>query len=234
MINLTELVKQYKQTKNKLILDKIYLELKSIIQQKARFIYYAKFYPLNLYHPCRYCRNCDKLNGVPKEEHNTICKDCDICKCIKGFFNLRKDNLCDYEDVENDLWLEILRTINNFDITKDFNTYLFSDLWEWIPSFITKDYVKSLSNKSLTQQDEEGNETQIDIPDEQEKIKSKPSIQEILKVCQTDMEKKVCELYLENPNLSQEEIAEKLGTYKMNISRIINKLRKRLKIFVTK
>ena len=234
MINLTNLIKEYKETKSKLTLDKIYMELKSVIKQKAKFIYYAKFYPLNLYHPCKYCRNCDRLNNVPKEEHNIICKECDICKCIKGFFNLKKDGLCEYEDVENDLWLEILRTINNFDITKDFNTYLFSDLWEFIPTFITKNFVKSLSNKSLTQQNEEGNEIQMDIPEEKEETKPKPSIQDILKICQTDIERKICELYLENPNLSQEELAEKLGTYKMNISRILNKLRKRLKIFVTK
>jgi RNA polymerase sigma factor (sigma-70 family) len=234
MINLTNIVIQYKQTKDKQILNQIYKELKSTIQQKSRFIFYAKFYPLNLYHPCKYCRNCNKLNDIPKAEHNIICKDCDVCKCIKGFFNLKKDALCDYEDVENDLWLEILRSIENFDITKDFNTYLFADLWEWIPSFITKDFVKSLSNKSLTQKDEEGNEIQIDITDDQEEPQKKPTLQDILKVCQTDIEKKVCELYLNNPNLSQEEIAKELGTYKMNISRIINKLRKRLKKFVTK
>jgi len=234
MINLTDLVKEYKQTKNKQILDKIYTGLKSTISDKSKFIFYHKFYPLNLYHPCKYCRNCDKLNNVPKEEHNIICKSCEMCKCIKGFFNLKKDNLCEYEDVENDLWLEILRTINNFDITKDFNTYLFSDLWEWIPSFITKDFVKSLSNKSLTQEDEEGNETQIDIPEEQEEANSKPSIQEILNMCKTDIEKKICELYIENPILSQEEIAEKLKMTQQNISLTLNKLRKRLKKYLLK
>lgn len=229
MKNITNLIKEYKETKNKFILDQIYKELKSTIQQKTRFIYYAKWYPLNLYHPCKYCRNCDKLNNVPKAEHNTICKDCEICTCVKGFFNLKKNNLCDYEDVENDIWLEILRTIENFDITKDFNTYLFSNLWEFIPSFITKNFVKSLLNKSLTKIDKEGNETQIDLPEE--KI-NPPSFEEILGVCETDMERKVCELYLKNPNLSQGELAEKLGNNQRAISRIINKLRKRLKKFV--
>jgi len=232
MLNLTNLVKEYKQTKNKQIIEQIYAELKVTVQQKAKFIYYHKWYPMNLYHPCKYCRNCNKLNDIPKSEYSIICKECNICKCIKGFFNLKKDNLCEYQDVENDIWLEILRNINNFDITKDFNTYLFSCLWEFIPSFITKDFIKSLSHKSLIQEDEEGNETQIDIPEEQEETKPKPSIQEILKVCKTDIERKICKLLLESPNLSQEELAEKLGTYQMDISRIINKLRKRLKKFV--
>jgi RNA polymerase sigma factor (sigma-70 family) len=234
MINLTNLVKEYKQTKSKLILDKIYTELKSIVQQKAKFIYYHKWYPMNLYHSCKFCRNCDRLNNVPKGEHNLICKECNICKCVKGFFNLKRDNLCEYEDVENDIWLEILRVIENFDITKDFNVYVFSCLWEFVPSFITKNFVKSLLNKSLSKIDEEGNETEIDIPEEQKENPQKPSVQEILKECKTDIERKVCELYLENPNLSQEEMAEKLGTYKMGISRIINRLRKRLNKFVTK
>jgi DNA-directed RNA polymerase specialized sigma subunit len=87
-------------------------------------------------------------------------------------------------------------------------------------------------NKSLTKVDDEGNEVQIDISEE--KKETKPYLQEILKICQTDMERKVCELYLKNPNISQEKIAQKLGTYKMDISRIVNRLRKKLKIFVTK
>jgi len=234
MQNLTPLILKYKQNKTVTLLDKIYLELKSTIKQKAKFIFFAKWYPMNLYHKCKQCRNCDKLNNIPKSEYQLICKDCDNCRCIKGFFNLKKSNLCEYEDVENDIWLEILRTIENFDETKDFNTYVFSCLWDFVPSFITKDFIKSLTHKSLTQQDDEGNEIQIDISDGQEEPNPKPALQEILKECKTDMEKKVCELYLENPQLSQEEIAEKLGTYKMDISRIINGLRKRLKRFVTK
>jgi len=234
MINLTPLVIEYKKNKDGKVLEKIYSELKDTISQKAKFIYYAKFYPLNLYHPCKFCRNCNKLNNVPKSEHSIICKECSKCRCIKGFFNLKKDGLCDYQDVENDIWLEILRTINNFDIKKDFNTYLFSNLWEFIPSFITKDFIKSLSHKSLMHVDDEGNETQIEILEEQKEIKSRPVMEDILKECKTEIEKKVCELYLINPKLSQEEIAENLGTYQKDISRIINRLRKRLKKFVLK
>jgi len=227
MINLTNLVKEYKQTKNKFILDKIYIELKTTIQQKARFIYYAKWYPMNLYHPCKYCRNCDKLNNVPKAEHITICKDCDICKCVKGFFNLNKNNLCEFADVENDIWLEILRTIENFDITKDFNIYVFSCLWEFVPTFITKDFIKSLSNKSLTQQDDEGNESQIDILDEQEEPKL--SSEEIFKVATTKREKELINLFLNDKTMNQEKAGKLLGLTQQAISLILNKLKKKLK-----
>jgi RNA polymerase sigma factor (sigma-70 family) len=232
MINLTNLVKEYRQTKNKQILDKIYIELKSTIQQKAKFIYYAKWYPLNLYHPCKYCRNCDKLNEIPKTEHNTICKDCDKCKCVKGFFNLKKDNLCEYEDIENDLWLEVLRIVDNFDITKDFNTYLFSCVWEFIPTFITKDFVKSLSNKSLTQQDEEGNETQIDISEEKEEPKL--SLEEILKVATTKREKELINLFLNDKKMTQEKAGEIMGISQQAISLIFNKLQRKLKKLLVK
>ena len=227
MINLTELVKEYKQTKNQVIINEIYTELKSIIQQKARFIYYAKFYPLNLYHSCKYCRNCDKLNNVPKEEHISICKDCEVCRCIKGFFNLKKDNLCEFEDVENDIWLEVLRTIENFDITKDFNIYVFSCLWEFVPTFITKDFIKSLSNKSLTQQDDEGNESQIVILDEQEEPKL--SSEEIFKVATTKREKELINLFLNDKTMNQEKAGKLLGLTQQAISLILNKLKKKLK-----
>ena len=54
----------------------------------------------------------------------------------------------------------------------------------------------------------------------------------ILKECKTDIEKKICISYLENPKITEEELAQKLGTYQKHISRIINGLRKRLKKFV--
>jgi len=231
MINLTSLVKEYKETKNKLLLDKIYLELQSTIKQKARFIYYAKWYPLNLYHPCKYCRNCTKLNNIPKSEHNLICKNCQDCKCIKGFFNLKKNNLCDYEDVENDLWLEILRTIGNFDTTKDFNTYLFSNLWEFIPTFITKNFIKSLTNKSLIKIDEEGNESESEREISEEETQTKQiDLDNILKLCKTKRKKEIVRLLAKG--LKQEEIAEILKVSPQYISNVLKGLRNILKNMV--
>ena len=231
MINLTSLVKEYKETKNKLLLDKIYLELQSTIKQKARFIYYAKWYPLNLYHPCKYCRNCTKLNNIPKSEHNLICKNCQDCKCIKGFFNLKKNNLCDYEDVENDLWLEILRTIENFDTTKDFNTYLFSNLWEFIPTFITKNFIKSLTNKSLIKIDEEGNESESEREISEEETQTKQiDLDNILKLCKTKRKKEIVRLLAKG--LKQEEIAKILKVSPQYISNVLKGLRNILKNMV--
>jgi len=232
MINFTNLVKEYKEAKSKIILNRIYSELKSTVQQKAKFIYYHKYYPLNLYHACKYCRNCNKLRNIPKSEHSIICKECDICKCTKGFFNLKKDNLCELEDVENDIWCEILRIINNFDITKDFNSYLFSCLWEFIPTFITKNFVKSLLNKSLVHIDEEGNETEIEIPQEENQFKL--STEEIFSVCQDEIERNILILMLKNKDINQTEIAKKLKVTKQYISLKLKELQKRLKILLVK
>jgi hypothetical protein len=224
MINLTNLVIQYKKNKDKLILDKIYLELKSTVKQKARYIFFAKWYPMNLYHKCKFCRNCDKLNDVPKREHNLICKECNLCKCIKGFFNLKRNNLCEYEDIENDIWVEVLRIIVNFDVTKDFNVYLFSCLWEFAPTFITKDYIKSLLNKSLIKSNNE--EIEIDAPEEIEKLNL--SMEEILKVAETKREKEIINLFLNDRKMTQDKAGKILGITHQAISLVLYKLQKRI------
>lgn len=229
MNKLTNLILQYQQNNSKDILKEILNTLDPIIIKKAKYVYYVKWYPINLYHFCKYCRNCNKLNNIPKSEHSLICKDCEICKCIKGFFNLNKNHLCDYEDVENDIWLEVIRTIENFDMTKDFNTYLFSNLWEFIPSFINKNFIKSLSNKSLTQSDEEGNETQMDIPEEETQTK-KIDLDTILNCCKTEQEREILRLLAKGSK--QEEIAEILELSSQYISKVIIRLRKRLKNMV--
>jgi RNA polymerase sigma factor (sigma-70 family) len=187
------------------------------------------------YHPCKFCRNCNKLNDVPKEEHNIICKDCSVCKCIKGFFNLRKNGLYTEKDVENDIWLEVLRVIENYDITKDFNVYLFSCLWEFVPTFITKNFVKSLLDKSLTKIDEEGNETEQEIADEQkEKSEPKISIDEIFAICKDEFEKKILTLILKQKKINRTKIAKELGVSSSYISLTLKDLRKRIKKLLTK
>jgi RNA polymerase sigma factor (sigma-70 family) len=233
MINLTQLVIEYKKTKDNNTFNLIYKGLQPIIKKKTDYIYKSKWYPFNMYHPCKFCRNCNKLNNVPRSEHSIVCQECDKCTCIKGFFNLRKDNLCEYQDVENDLWTEVLRIIDDYDKTKDFNTYLVSSLWNFIPNFITKNFITSILNKSLTQQDEEEIESEIEILVEP-KQNNNINLEEILKKCKTENERKICELYLKNQKLTLEEIGQELGMTKQNISLIINRLRKRLKLYLTK
>lgn len=230
MDKLTKLVLDYQKTKSQTILKEILNILNPVIKKKANYIFYAKWYPLNLYHSCKYCRNCTKLKDIPKSEHSIICEDCKECKCIKGFFNLNKNHLCEYEDVEQDLLLVILKMIDKFVPEKEFNNYLYTTLWEWMPTFFTKDFVKSLSNKSLTRIDIEGEETQIDIPEEKEE--SQFSLEEILKVVTTKREKEIINLFLNDKKMTQDKAGEILGISQQAISLIFNKLQKKLKKYL--
>jgi RNA polymerase sigma factor (sigma-70 family) len=240
-MKINELIVNYKQTKNQKNLEEIFKLLQSTLKNKIKFVYFNKWYSFNIYIKCKYCQNCkhnkelqDRLKEMKRRE---LCEECNDCICSKGYFNLKKNNLCEYKDVEQDLNLEILKLIDSFDVEiGDFNSYLFSSLWDWRPSFITLDFVESINHNSLFKMDEAGEEQDLNVEDKksQEKIKSNLNIEDILNKCETVVEKNICELLLENPNLSQDDLAKKLGTYKMDISRIIKKLRKRLKIFVTK
>jgi RNA polymerase sigma factor (sigma-70 family) len=230
MDKLTKLVLDYQKTKSQITFKEILEMLNPVIKKKATYVFYGKWYPLNLYHPCKFCRNCEKLNNIPKSEHKIICEDCDKCKCVKGWFNLNKNHLCEYEDVEQDLLLVILQMINKFTPEKEFNNYLYTTLWEWMPTFFTKDFVKSLSNKPLTQQDDEGNETQIDLPEKKEDTRL--SIEEILKVAQTKREKEVINLFLKDKNMTQEKVDKILGISQQAISLIFKKLQTKLRKYL--
>ncbi len=224
-MNNTILVRQYKQTKYKKTLEQIYDNLKPIVQKKAKFIYNKKYYPLSLYYKCKECKIC-------KQTNKSICKKCDKCSCIKGTFNLRKDNLCDYLDVEHDIWIEVFRIIKNYKTEKDFDTYLFACLWEWIPSFINKNFIKSLLNKSLTYFNEEDEVNESDIGDNKTEINldKKIDLEEILSNCKNAQEKEIIELLLKEPN--QSEVAKVLKVSPQYISLVLKKLQERIKILL--
>jgi RNA polymerase sigma factor (sigma-70 family) len=236
---LTNLIVKYKENKNPAILKEIFNILIPAMKKKATHTFFAKWYPLNLYHPCKFCRNCDKLNNIPKSEHSLICENCDICKCVKGFFNLNKNNLCEYNDVYNDLYLTVLEMINKFIPEKEFDNYFYTSLWEWKPSFINQNFVKSLLNKPLSKSNEEGEEYElIEVAEDSEidkinlkqeaKLKYEEIVKKLLSLCKTEKEKKIINLYINDKQMTQEKVAKILGTYQKDISRILNKLRKRL------
>jgi len=218
------LVKEYKKTKNKLLFDNIFRELIPLVRKKVKFVFERKRYPFSLYHQCKHCRVCDV-------EDRVICENCLKCECEKGTFNLRQANLCDYEDVENDLWLEIIRIIEHYDVTRNFNTYLYACVFDYRPSFLTKDFIKSIKHRSLTHVNEEGEEVERDIPDVRETntVNHTLSMSEIFSVCKTDREREVLAKLLKNNEMSQEEIASEIGIGQQAVGKIISKLRTRLK-----
>jgi len=151
MTNTEKLIKQYKQTKDKKTFDNIFILLKPVVITKAKYIYHKKFYPFSLYNRCYNCRQC-------KETNKLICENCEKCTCVKGTFNLKRNNLCEYSDIENDLYLDILRMIETYDINKNWNTYFYASLWNWQPTFLTKEFLHSLLNKPFY-----NNEKNIDV-----------------------------------------------------------------------
>jgi hypothetical protein len=235
------LVKQYKQTQDKATLDKIFEELKTLIHKKAKYIFERKYFPIALYHLCKSCRKCEQGNDLVEEQKKKIyCEVCDDCTCVRGYFNLRQDNLCEYQDVENDLWLEILRIIKDYDITKDFSTYLISSIYEWRPSFLTKDFVDSLRNTSLTRTNEEGFEEEMDIADNdtQNQLFSRLTLREIAsitcKFSHNKTEHKIIHMLFRDNSLTQAEIAEQLCVSQQYISEVIKTLQNKFKILLVK
>ena len=120
-------------------------------------------------------------------------------------------------------------------LTQDTGLYVFSCLWEFIPTFITKNFVKSLLNKPLTKIDDEGNETELEISNEpKEKSKLNISIEEIFSICVNEFEKKILKLILKNKKVNRTKIAKELGVSPQYISLKLKDLRKRLKILLVK
>jgi len=241
MNNLTEKVVNYKKTNDKNLLEEIFELLQSTIKEKAKFIYSQKWFPNNLYIKCKYCQKC-KYNkeddSIIKEfEKRKICEKCVDCTCKRGYFNLKTNNLCHYKDVEQDLFLEVLRLINEFDIKiGDFDSYLFCSLWNWRPSFITLDFVENINHHSLFKQNEDGEDIILEKEDKADgnQIKSNLNIEDIFNECKTANERKICNLLFENPNMTMRELGEKLKMTKQNIYLILKKLRKRIKNHLTK
>jgi len=157
----------------------------------------------------------------------------DIEKKVELIYQKLKYYKKEKEDIKQELYMKILNIIESYDPKEPFENYLFSCLKHWSPKLVEED---TINYEPLYKVDEEtGDEIIINVENKtQENIDSNIVLEEIFKECKTKIEKKVCELLIENPDMSQEEIAKECKTYKMNISRIINKLRKRLKIFVTK
>jgi len=241
MNNLEQLVKQYKRTKDKEILNQIYSLLNFTIKKKAKYIYERKYFPFNLYHKCKYCRNCKKTINQTKNQRKIICENCEICKCEKGAFNLKQKNLCNLEDVEQDIWIFILETINNYDIKRPFNEYLYSGLWNYIPSFLTQNFVDSIKNKTLDKiidnREIERNLLNSQNTENNLEIESKEiafNIKRFLTDCESEKEKEIIRMYMENNKITEEEIGKKLGITHQAVSLILKKIRKKLKKYLQK
>jgi hypothetical protein len=223
-----DLIKQYKQSKDDRIFKKIYDILKPIIEKKAKYMYYEKWYPNNLYSECKFCLVCDKLDNKTKKARKMICENCLICECSKGTFNLAKFGLCDLDEVIQDLWIWMTGVIESYQIGRKFEIYLRACLYAYTPSFLTAEFVKVLKHKSLTHITEDNDFDVVDENSIEENDNKQFCIADIEAVCKTDIEKKVVELFLTNSDITLELVGKKLKRTKQAISLIFKKLQKRL------
>jgi len=220
MTNAEDLIKQYKQSKNKKTLDDIFILLKPVVMTKAKYVYYKKFYPFSLYNRCYNCRQCNAKNAL-------ICEDCEKCTCVKGTFNLKRNNLCEYSDVENDLYLDILRMIETYDTTKSWNTYFYASLWNWQPTFLTKEFLNSLLTQPITHHNEEKISTQQNENDNKTTEVMKDFKKAVTKVL-TKRELQIYHILLQDNRLKEVEIAEKIGLTQQAVSLALKNIRKKL------
>ena len=223
MENLTPLIREYKQTNNPALLNKIYQELNPLIQTKASFIFYKKYYPLSLYNRCYPCQICTN-------QLNSNCKTCKKCTCTKGTFNLYKSHLCEIEDVESDLWLEILKIIKSYDVTRDFDTYLYASIWNILPSFLTMDFIKSIKTNSLTKIDKSsGDDFQLQplVEELENAVEKNVKLELMFTSCKTDTERNILKLI--SAGYNQKEIGEQLKVTPQYIGQVMKLVKERIK-----
>jgi DNA-directed RNA polymerase specialized sigma subunit len=125
-----------------------------------------------------------------------------------------------------------LQIINEYNTKEPFYEYFLSSLWNWKPKLKTED---RMQHSSLFKINDKGEEEILDIEDKrsQEHVSTNLNIEDIFAECKTENEKKICQLYLTNPNITEEELGKKLKMTKQNISLILKRLRKRLKYYLT-
>lgn len=132
------------------------------------------------------------------------------------------------EDVIQELYLKVLKLIENCDINKPFDVYLYSALWCWKPSFLNIDFFNNWLNKSLNCiVDEDGEEVYYDIP-VFPKFEEEINIDDLFFDLTKD-ERKLLNLLKDDPELTQTELAKYLGVTQQRISQFYESIRKKCK-----
>jgi len=203
---LTNLVIDYQETKAQAVLSAIFKLLEKTIKDKAKYIYNTKYFPISHYY------------GASEK---------------KGTFNLRKSNLCDIEDVRQELIVEVIRIINNFNpkLNKKFMRYLLSCVWNWRPAFITADFIGQITSEKLYKINSEGEEelTEQLMPEDLNRKFIDIDLAGIESELTTPLEKKVLSVLLNSKGLTQVEIAKEAGVSKQMIGMVIAKIKNILK-----
>jgi RNA polymerase sigma factor (sigma-70 family) len=218
-------IKEYRKTKNREILNEIVKLLSSIVIEKAMYIYYKRpFYVYIKGDIIKYeipdVRKLIKKFKDDKEEQKHFIK-----------FKLSQIQSIDYEDVEQSLWVIVIKMIENYKLDKPFKNYFLSTIWNWTPSFINSNLIRELANVSINNsmdlQENEGEDLSYeeileDKNNNQEEIELFNTLKEKL----TNEEFKVCKLLYDGYSLR--EIAKKLKCSAENVRLIKEKIKNKL------
>ena len=173
------------------------------------------------------------LNQIFIRLQNIIKKKADFIfyqkkfNCNGKIFRLNDIKKCELNDVLQELNLEVLRIIDNYDTKKPFKNYFFATLWDWRPSFIrTGTFFQEMNILNESNFTKEDNENIFDSFASQAPETLLSNIEDSFKDL-TKEEKKVLLLLDKNSHLNQSQIAQKLKVTQQRVSQIMQSLQKK-------
>lgn len=204
---LNKLAREYRKNRDKVILTEIFSILKNVLKKKASFVFYSQ-----TFHEGKITGHIKSLDGkkIPVYKYN---------------FKLCETGQTELTDVQSELAIEIIRILNKYNPEQDFETYLFSALWNWSPRFARRNkFFKYLKNNSMYTVDNNGIEKSLidDIP--QAESLADENFTDMFENL-TENEIKIINLFQENGNIKQTEIAKIIGVTKQRIKQILQGLK---------
>jgi hypothetical protein len=212
MKTLNELAIEYKKTKNKIILNQLFVLLQSLVKAKAKHTFYKR----------KFVKRMIDVEMLDNEGTQKIIQRLPQC------FKLVDTHLLELEDVEQELNLEILSLLEKYDVSRPFDKFLYSSLWNWKPNFINKDFINQLGNVSLSAMTEEDNENS----ELMNNFAVYPKFDETFDVCDmfsdlTELEEKLLNLLKVSPDANQTQLAKKLYVTQARVSQMLTEIRKK-------
>jgi len=194
-MNLTSMVREYKQSNSSQILDSIFIQIQPILKKKAQYIYYHKKFKGNKYS-----------------------------------FTIAQTKKLDYEDVLQELNMEILRIVQEYNPKKEFEPYFFATLWNWRPQFLKQgNFLQWLGTTNESEMGEDEGENLLEQLAIASPILEPANLMDFFEDL-TEEEKSFLNLCIKNKDKNQSQLSEIIGVTQPRVSQIVANLRKKLKV----
>jgi hypothetical protein len=205
-MNLNELALKYKETKDNKYSGEILKLLAPQIKKKADYLFYRQHFVK--------CYTSGVIYDKTKKKA--------ITGKIPIYTRLCDTHKIEYEDILQEVNLEILTQLNNYDGITPFEIFLFSYFWAWVPDcIINEEFKVSMNTESCYVDDID------EVRDICDRIAISPEIVRINKlfINLTEAETKLLELMINNPTEKQIELAEMQGVTKQAINDMLKTIR---------